>query len=99
MIQDLVIDMLRRMPIADFNLYKQAVAKVEQERYNEMWYDHDNVDDYIYIVHYSDGHTHTTCRGKQSYNEYMTSEDAVMIERKTKDLFPTYQTLLKKETA
>lgn len=96
MLQELVIDMLRRMPLADFDVYLKAVAKVEKERYREMWYTHDNVDDYIYIVHYSDGHTHMTCKGKESYTEYMASDDAVMLERKTKDLFPTYQTLLQK---
>lgn len=99
MVQELVCDMLRHMSITDFEQYKKAVAKVEKERYDEMWWTHEKNDDYIYRVHYIDKHTHLLIKGKDAYKEYMSNRDAIMVERYTKDLFPTYTTLMRKETA
>lgn len=99
MVQELVCDYLRHMSLADFTLYKDAVEKVEKERYKEMWWTHERMDEYLYIIHYADGHTHLVCKGKEAYNIYEKDSDAIMVEGKTKDLFPTYKVLIRKEVA
>jgi len=56
---------------------------------------HDFVDDYIYIVYYNDGSHYYFSKGTDAYNEY--KDYGVKLERKTKDLFPIYETLMEKE--
>lgn len=87
------------MDSAELDAIKMMVAARENELYDIRWWTHEKIDDFIYKVHYQDGHTHITCKGADSYREYMRSEDAVWIERYTKDLFPTYEFLMRKETA
>lgn len=78
---------------------KRLVEQKIQEDYDrpENFMYHDRIDDYIYIVDYADGSYHYDYIGKRSYQEYIGNEDAIRIRRKTKDLSPTYETLLEKE--
>ena len=55
---------------------------------------HDFVDDYIYMVYYKDGTCHRFGKGADAYSEY--NKYGIRLERKTKDLFPTYEVLLEK---
>lgn len=57
---------------------------------------HDFIDNYYYIVYYKDGNYVTDCIGEKAYKKYMDDDDAVRIARKTKELFPKFETLLEK---
>ena len=99
MLQEQIHDAIRSMTSADLEAIKKMIAQEEKDRYDEMWWIHDRIDDYLYKVHYRDGHIHITCKGADSYKEYMMNDDAMWIERYTKDLFPTYEFLMRKEQA
>lgn len=99
MTKEQISDYIKSLNVADLDIIKSMVLEREDELYEERWYTHDRIDDYLYIVHYKDGHTHLTCKGKDSYEEYINSDDAVWIERKTKDLFPTFEFLERKYDA
>ena len=58
---------------------------------------HEELDEYLYIIHYTDGHTYIAQTGKKAYDMYINDDSAISIERKTKNLFPTYELLIKKE--
>lgn len=58
---------------------------------------HTEIDEYIYVVYYDDSRFHYYCKGKDAYKEYTINPHALMIKRKTKDLYPTYELLLEKE--
>lgn len=60
---------------------------------------HDYLDSYFYLVYYLDGSWHLFTKGKDAYENYTRNNDAVRIVSKTKDLFPTYKELVRKETA
>lgn len=62
----------------------------------ENFYLNDTTDDYIYIVHYRNGKFHYVFKGADAYNEYMNNEKAWKLERKSKALFPTYESLMEK---
>ena len=55
---------------------------------------HDFVDDYFYIVYFEDGTHHLYSKGEDAYSTYKNC--GIRLERKTKDLFPTYEVLLEK---
>lgn len=55
---------------------------------------HDFIDDYTYIVYYNDDSFHYYSKGQEAYKSYLNS--GVKLERKTKDLYPTYESLLNK---
>lgn len=59
---------------------------------------HDWIDSYFYIVHYEDGTSHLHVKGKDAYDTFMRSESAVKIVRKTKNLFPTFEEIMRKES-
>lgn len=63
----------------------------------ENFYLNEQTDDFIYIIRYKDGSYHYVFKGAEAYNEYVESKDAVSIERKTKDLFPKFEILMRKE--
>lgn len=85
----------------DLHELKRLIEQKIQEEYDlpENFMHHDKVDDYIYIVEYFDGSYHYDCIGKRSYEEYIGNVNAVRIRRKTKELYPTYETLLEKEVS
>ena len=70
----------------------------EQER-AENFMLHDWTDNYIYVVYYLNGEYHYYCKGKEAYKRYLNDADAIKVARKTKDLFPNYETILEKEIA
>lgn len=91
------IEMLRSLSISELETLRDALNKVTEERYEEMWWTHDRTDNFLYVVHYTDGRKHLTCKGKDSYEEFMKHDDALWIERYTKDLFPLHFLLMRKE--
>ena len=60
---------------------------------------HDYIDEYFYYVCYIDGSRYLYTKGKEAYDEFTRNMDAVSIVSKTKDLFPVYTELMRKETA
>lgn len=75
-------------------LFDAVYEELVKEDCNYML--HDFVDDYTYIVHYDDGTKYMFCKGKKAYDQFMT-EHGIKLERRTKELRPTYETLLVKE--
>ena len=57
---------------------------------------HTTVDDYLYVVYYQDGTSNLFCIGADAYERYMKRSDAIRVERKTKNLFPSYEVILKR---
>ena len=97
--QEQILEYISNVNITDLDAIKKMIEEREAEMYEEAWWTHETIDDYLYKVHYQDGHTHITCKGADSYREYIRNDDAVWIERYTKDLFPTYEFLMRKEQA
>lgn len=91
----------QKLTSKDLISLKEQIDKQLEEIYDrtENFYLHEEKDDYIYIVHYLDGHTHIDYIGAKSYEEYMSHADAIKLERKTKNLFPKYETLMEKGIA
>ena len=77
------------------DLIDQRIKEVYDFKCNFMI--HDQIDNYIYIVNMADGEYHYYIKGDEAYKRFL-EDDAVSIERKTKDLFPIIELLLKKET-
>lgn len=57
---------------------------------------HDKLDSYFYITTFANGEYHLDTTGKRGYERFIENEDAIKLERKTKDLFPTYEVLMTK---
>ena len=57
---------------------------------------HENIDSYFYITYYDDGSYHLDHTGKLGYERFMNSDNSVRLERKTKNLYPTYELLMAK---
>ena len=78
---------------------KSAIEEKIEENYNlkENFFLHDRIDDYIYICVYDDGKIYYDFLGSRAYTRYLKDDHVVAIRRKTKDLFPTYEDLLKKD--
>ena len=64
--------------------------------WKENFMTHTDFDNYIYIVYFEDGGHHFYFKGAEAYKRYL-EDDAIMVDRKTKDLFPIYETILVKE--
>ena len=79
--QEQIFEYISKVNITDLDAIKMMVAARENELYDIRWWTHEKIDDYIYKVHYQDGHTHITCKGADSYREYMKNDDAIWIER------------------
>lgn len=88
------------MNTAQLLALKSAIDEKIEEYYHlkENFYLHDRTDDYIYICVYDDGKIHYDYLGSSAYKRYLKDDHVVAIRRKTKDLFPTYEDLIKKET-
>ena len=93
------IDFFATIDPATMDAVKQLLAKREKELYNERWWSHGKTDNYIYIVNYANGDYHMDYLGERSYQRYLKDDDAVSIGRRTKDLFPIYEELMRKERA
>ena len=83
---------------ADLQLIKDMVNRqidIEYEKPENFMY-HTTVDDYLYVVYYEDGTSNLFCIGADAYDRFRRRADAVMVKRKTKDLFPSYEVILKR---
>ena len=78
---------------------KKQIDKQIEKNYNlkENFMLHEGLDEYLYIIHFADGHRYIEQKGKKAYEMYINDIQAVSLERKTKDLFPKYELLLTKE--
>lgn len=83
--------------IALRELLNDRIDEVASDDENFML--HDYLDEYFYYVYYLDGSRYLFTKGKDAYDEYMRRSDAVRIVSKTKDLFPTFKELIRKEIA
>lgn len=97
MTNDQISELIHAMNSTDFNELKQLIQKEEKSRYDSMWWTHERNDDYLYYVYYEDGTSWMHNIAKKVYDEYLTNSNAVCIKRKTKDLFPTWETMITKE--
>lgn len=75
-------------------LINQNVERNYELKDNFMY--HDEIDSYFYVVRYSNGEYNLFCKGKDAYDRYRRDKDAICIERKTKNLRPTYETLIQR---
>lgn len=78
---------------------QEILSQVNEEIEQQYWSDdnffiRDCTDDYIYITKYRDGSFHYDCIGKKAYEKYLLDENCIEVGYKTKDLFPTYGTLM-----
>lgn len=76
------------------NLLNEQLELEYERKENFMF--HTTVDNYLYIVYYKDGTSNLFCIGADAYERFIKRDDAVRVERKTKDLFPKYEVILKK---
>jgi len=92
-------EMVSTMNSVDLLALKSLIEDKIEENYDlpENFYIHDKTDDYIYIVDYIDGHYHYSYIGAEAYKEYIGSPYATRIRRKTKSLFPVFETMMVKE--
>lgn len=74
------------------------IIEKEYEHYDdkECFMLHEEIDNFFYYVYYKDGSRHMEYIGRKAYLKYVENDDAVKIERKTKDLFPTFELLAEK---
>ena len=84
----------------ELNQLKELIDERIAETYywKENFMTHTELDNYIYIVYLDDGNYHYYFKGADAYKRYL-EDDAVMVDRKTKDLFPVFETILVKEKA
>lgn len=73
---------------------KQFQKVIDRE---ENFFLHDYIDNWFYMVNYEDESWHLFVKGQDAYREYTSNPSAVAITRKSKDLFPTYQTMMSKQ--
>lgn len=89
------IDKLTGMELLQMQekIHDQFQKVIDRE---ENFFLHDYVDDWFYIVNYEDDSYYLYTKGKDAYEEYLRNEKAIAITRKSKDLFPVYQTMMSK---
>ena len=96
---------IESMTLADLQAVKKMIEEQEEKHYDENWKEHAEIDDYLYIIHYNDKKEYTGKNvyydyiAKRCYEKFLNDDNAVWFERKTKDLFPTYEFLERKERA
>ena len=93
------INFISTLDATTLDAVKKLLVKREMELYNERWWTHDGIDNYIYVITYVDGRKFHDYQGKRTYKKYLNDADAIAIGRETKDLFPEYEELMRKETA
>lgn len=89
------IDKLTGMELLQMQnkIHDQFQKVIDRE---ENFFLHDYVDDWFYLVNYEDESYYLYTKGKEAYEEYMRNDRAIAITRKSKDLFPVYQTMMSK---
>ena len=90
------IELLDKLNGAELQQFVRKFNKKFEEvkRNDNNFMMHDFVDDYLYIVYFQDGAHYTYCKGEDAYSSYKSC--GIRLERKTKELFPTYEVLLEK---
>lgn len=77
---------------------KEVDSEIETQYFkDENFWMRSTTDDYIYINIYSDGSYHYDYIGARAYKNYIKDNNCVQIDYKTKDLFPKFGTLARKE--
>lgn len=75
-------------------LLEQNVERNYELKDNFMY--HTELDSYFYLVRYDNGDYNLYTKVCDAYARYQRDDKAVSVERKTKDLYPTYETLLQR---
>ena len=90
---------LNKMSGAELMQLKELIDKEMQNQYDNIdnFMYHDSVDEYLYVWSRTDGTTGVDCIGERAYKRFMNDPLAYEIGRQTKNLFPTYETLIVKE--
>lgn len=83
----------------ELEMVKKLIEQRENVDYDKNWKVHERKDDYLYIIHYTNGDVYYHHIAQVAYKKYLNEDDAEWIERKTKDLFPTYEFLERKNKA
>lgn len=79
------------------NVLKDLIDKRMEQIYDDNFQIHEKIDEYLYYVVYDDLSHHLYCKGADAYRHYTNDINAVRIERKTKDLFPSWELMMTKE--
>lgn len=78
-------------------VFKAVSSEVEKNYWSDdNFFMRDVTDNYIYITRYADGSYYYDCIGKKAYEKYLHDDNCIRIDYKTKDLRPTYGTLMAK---
>ena len=90
---------LNKMSGAELMQLKELINKEMQNQYDNIdnFMYHDTVDEYLYVFFRIDGTRCIECIGERAYKRFMDDPLAYEIGRETKNLFPTYETLIVKE--
>lgn len=84
---------------ADLAAIKEMILDREITDYDKNWKSHEKKDDYLYIIHYTDGSYYYDHIGASAYKKYLSDPKAEWLERKTKDLFAKKEFLERKTLA
>ena len=90
---------LKSLTAEELTVLRDQVDDEIQEIYwaDENFWMREKTDSFIYITRYDDGSYHYDYIGKSAYERYLNDSNAIQLDYKTKDLFPTYGTLMRKE--
>ena len=91
--------LLKNMSANELTELRDQVDDEIQEIYwaDENFWMREKTDSFIYITRYDDGSYHYDYIGKNAYERYLNDTNAIQLDYKTKDLFPTYGTLMRKD--
>lgn len=64
------------------------------KRENFMFRDY--IDEYLYVIYFSDGSRDIQCKGNKAYNIFINDSSAIRMETRTKELYPKYELLMTK---
>lgn len=90
------MEFLLNIKMEDLDLVKELIAKREEELWEPMWWTHE-CDQWFYYLYYQNGEYYMTWKGKEAYEKFMDDDRFVKIVRKTKNLFPTCQTIVERK--
>jgi len=91
-------ELLNELNGIDLDMVKQLVDDEIKSHYydKDKFMLHDEIDNYLYKVCYSDGSHYTYCNGSKAYKEYKNNFDAISVYRISKDLRPTTELLIER---
>ena len=90
---------LKSLTAEELTLLRDQVDEQIEDLYwcDENFWMRESIDSYIYITRYEDGSYYYDYLGQTAYERYISDDRAVQLDYKTKDLFPTFGTLMRKE--